>query len=87
MDHSFDEVLAGRIVSISMAGCYVNTLSAPPPGTRIRLRITHNLDTFKSGGRVVRVDPGAGMGVAFAETSEDQKRILGGWIAELGTPH
>lgn len=86
MDHSSDAVLAGRIVTISEKACYVNTLSAPPPGTRIRLRITHGLDTFKSAGIVVRVEPGTGMGVEFIETAKDQQGILSAWIAELSMP-
>lgn len=85
-DHSSDTVLAGRIVKISQNGCYVNTLSAPPPGTRIRLRITHGLDTFKSAGEVKHVESGAGMGVQFIDTPEDQQRILDGWLAQMSTP-
>jgi len=84
--HGSDVVLAGRIVRISQTGCYVNTLSAPPTGTQIRLRITHGLDTFKSAGKVVHVEPGTGMGVEFVDTSEDQQKVLSAWIAELGVP-
>jgi hypothetical protein len=86
MDHASDAVLAGRVVEISQNGCYVNTLSAPPAGTRIRLRITHGRDTFKSAGGIMHVEPGAGMGVQFIDTPEDQQRVLDAWVAQLGTP-
>ncbi|HYA89529.1 MAG TPA: PilZ domain-containing protein [archaeon] len=86
VDHASDVVLAGRIVRISQTGCYVNTLSAPPAGTQIRLRITHGLDTFKSAGKVIHAEPGTGMGVEFVDIAEDQQKILSAWIAELGVP-
>jgi len=82
-DNSSDVMLAGRIVEISQKGCYVNTLSAPPEGTRIRLRITHGLDTFKTAAEVKRVEPGVGMGVRFIETLDDQQLTLNAWLAEL----
>lgn len=85
-DHSSDKLLTGKIVEISQRGCYVNTLSAPPSGTRIRLRITHGLNTFKSIGDVKHVEPGTGMGVQFIDTPEDQQRILDGWLAQLSSP-
>jgi PilZ domain len=82
-DHLSDIILAGRIVEISQMGCYVNTLGAPAEGTRIRLRITHGLDTFKTAAEVKRVEPGVGMGVQFLDTPEDQQHILSAWLAEL----
>lgn len=82
-DDSTDSMLSGRIVQISQTGCYVNLLSAPPAGTRIRLRITHGLDTFKTRGEIRHVEAGVGMGVQFIDAPPNQLKILSSWIAEL----
>lgn len=76
--------MSGRISEISRKGCYVDLLNTLPTGTMIQLRISRDQGVFASAGRIIYAQEGMGMGVAFANTSADQLKILDSWLAELG---
>jgi hypothetical protein len=75
--------LSGRLSEISRKGCYVDVLNTLPPGTMIQLRVSRDQGTFVTGGRIIYVQEGMGMGVAFVDPAADQLKILDAWLAEL----
>lgn len=76
--------LNARTADISRTGCYIDTLNPVPETVRIRLRITHNDETFEAIGRVVYVSSGLGMGIEFLEVEPHQRERLERWFGEVG---
>lgn len=79
--------LSGRTSELGLNGCYVDVLNPLPHKTVCQLRIERDCGTFESWGRVVYTHPGIGMGVAFFDTSPEQKATIADWIAELSAMH
>jgi hypothetical protein len=75
--------LAGRISEISWAGCYVDVLNTLPVGTLLEMRIFRDAETFRTTGRIIYVREQMGMGVAFVNSSPDQRKILDSWLTDL----
>ena len=73
----------GRISEISRKGCYVDVLNTLPVGTHIELTVTRDQGVFFTPGRIIYVQEGIGMGVAFAGMPENQLKTLDSWLAEL----
>jgi len=82
-----DMRVSGRLSEISRKGCYVDVLNPLPVGTMIELRVSRDQGTFSTAGKVIYVQPGMGMGVAFVDPSTEQLKILDVWLAELASPH
>jgi hypothetical protein len=61
----------------------VDTLITLPEGTPLEVRISRDQGVFESKGKIVYVQMGMGMGVAFLEVAADQLKILDAWLAEL----
>jgi hypothetical protein len=78
-----DVHISGRISEISRKGCYVDILNTLPVGTQINLRVTRDQGAFATPGRIIYVQEGMGMGVAFLEMSADQLVVLDSWLAEI----
>lgn len=75
-----EQVLTTR--DLSAGGCFVETATPSPTGSRMRVRITHRGEEFTALGRVtdnVRPD---GMGVEFVEMEPKDRAILEKWLAE-----
>jgi hypothetical protein len=77
--------MAGRISEISRKGCYVDLLNTLPVGTAIQLRISRDQGALACTGRIIYVQGGMGMGVAFEQMPSEQLQILDSWLAELGS--
>jgi hypothetical protein len=75
--------ISGRISEISRKGCYVDILNTLPTETRILVRISRDQGAFESGGKIIYVQEGMGMGVAFLDPSAEQLNTLDSWLAEL----
>jgi hypothetical protein len=75
--------LSGRLSEISRKGCYVDVLNTLPAGTIIQLRVSRDQGTFVTAGKIIYVQEGMGMGVAFTDPAEEQMKILDAWLAEL----
>jgi len=71
--------IEARITDISQRGCYVETARSFPLGTAIKVEITKGRDSFVARARVV-FSSVKGMGLVFADCSEEQLEILGGWV-------
>jgi len=75
-----EQVLITR--DLSAGGCFVETVTPSPKGSRMHVRITHRGEEFTAVGRVtdnVRAD---GMGVEFVEMEPKDRAILGKWLAD-----
>jgi len=80
-----DVRLSGRVSEISRKGCYVDVLNTLPTGTKIRISITRDLGAFTTPAKVIYVQEGMGMGIAFVDPPADQLKILDAWLSELGS--
>lgn len=68
---------------LSLFGCHVDTLKPLPPGTKVRIKITHRSESFEALGRVVFVRPNGGIGIFFTSIESHDQLVLDKWIAEL----
>jgi len=80
-----DTRISGRISEISRKGCYVDVLNTLPVGTTIQVTATRDQGSFSSAGRIIYVQEGIGMGVAFVDIAENQLTILDAWLAEFSS--
>jgi hypothetical protein len=80
-----DVHISGRISEISRKGCYVDILNPLPVGTLIRLRVSRDQGAFSSPGKIIYLQEGMGMGVAFIDPPADQLKILESWLADLAS--
>ena len=85
VDPSCDMRIEGRISEISRKGCYVDVLNTLPVGTPILLTVSRDQGIFATPGRIIYVQEGIGMGVAFAAMPEPQLKILDAWLTELNS--
>lgn len=75
--------MSGRISEISRKGCFVDLLNTLPKNTMVQVRISRDRGTFDSPGKVVYVQGGMGMGIAFTEPSPEQMQVLDSWLNEF----
>jgi hypothetical protein len=75
--------VSARISEIGLGGCYIDTLSPFPAGTLVQIRIIRDGGAFECEAKVVYVQDGFGMGIAFTNIALDQRRLLQNWIADL----
>ncbi|HXN97666.1 MAG TPA: PilZ domain-containing protein [Candidatus Acidoferrales bacterium] len=78
-----DTKISGRISELSRKGCYVDTLIALPEGTNLEVRISRDQGVFESQGKIIYVQSGMGMGLAFVNIADEQLKILDAWLEEL----
>jgi len=78
-----DTRFSGRVSEISRKGCYLDILNTLPKGTVIHIMISRDKGTFVTPGKVIYVQDGVGMGVAFSEVDPEQLKTLDSWLAEL----
>ncbi|MGH9745987.1 MAG: PilZ domain-containing protein [Candidatus Acidiferrales bacterium] len=78
-----DTKIDGRVSEISSKGCYIDVPITLPAGTLITLKILRDQGTFATNGKIIYVQEGMGMGVAFLEIADDQLKILDSWLAEI----
>jgi PilZ domain-containing protein len=80
-----DTKIDGRVSEISRKGCYIDVLITLPAGTLINLKILRDQGTFATKGKIIYVQEGMGMGVAFLEVVDDQLKTLDSWLAEISS--
>lgn len=74
---------SGRISEISRKGCFLDLLNTLPVETKVELRLSRDRGSFNAQAKVIYVQEGMGMGLAFLEVPSDQLKILDSWLAEL----
>jgi PilZ domain len=67
---------------LSLSGCFVQTTTPFPTGTRVRLRITHSGTYFTAAGMVTANVIATGMGIAFTEIEPNNREILERWLGQ-----
>ena len=68
---------------LSLSGCFVETTTPLPKGTRVRVRITHSGEDFNALGNVTDNVTATGMGIVFTIVEPDYQWVLDRWIADL----
>jgi PilZ domain len=69
--------------NLSLFGCHVDTQKPLPPGTRVRMKISHRGESFEAVGKVTFAQQNAGMGIFFTKIESHDQSVLDKWIAEL----
>jgi len=77
--------MAGRISELSRKGCFVDLLNTLPMGTTIQLSISRDQGAFTCAGKIIYVQDGMGMGVAFDDMPGNQVKTLDSWLSELAS--
>lgn len=72
-----------RTTDLGPGGCFVDTLTPFPVGSKVRVTVFRADTKFESEGKVVYSQPGLGMGVAFSQLDAKQSVALEKWLAEL----
>jgi len=67
---------------LSLFGCHVDTLNPLPPGTKVRIKISHRSEYFEALGKVANARQNAGMGILFTRIEPSDQLVLDKWIAE-----
>lgn len=73
--------MKGRTISLSVAGCGVESLKLLPQGTTVRLRFSYQGEVVRATAKVIYSTPGLGMGMAFTSIEYEAERIIKSWIA------
>jgi len=76
-----------KVWDLSLFGCRVLPRNTSRPLTRIRVQIAYNGEVFKAIGRVTRVGPLTGIGIAFTKVEDHDQLVLEKWLAELRNRH
>jgi hypothetical protein len=71
---------------LSLFGCHVDTVKPLPPGTKLRIKITHRSENFDALGKVIHTQPNSGMGILFTKIGPNDQLILDKWINERRDP-
>lgn len=72
-----------RTTDLGPGGCFVDTLTPFPVGSKVRVTIYKTDSRIESRGMVVYSQQGLGMGVAFDQLSPKDRKALDVWLAEL----
>ncbi len=75
--------LAAHIKDLNLLGCYVETVTPFPEGTKVRLHISHAGKNFSAIGKVAYSRPNSGMGIAFITIEPSSLTVLDVWLADL----
>jgi hypothetical protein len=78
-----DTKISGRISELSRKGCYVDTLIGLPEGTQLEVSISRDQGIFEAHGKIIYVQVGMGMGLAFVNVPTEQLKVLDSWLEEL----
>jgi hypothetical protein len=80
-----DTRISARVSEISRKGCYIDVLVTLPIGTIIQVKIVRDQGSFNTRGKIIYVQEGMGMGVAFVDVAEDQLKLLDSWLLEIAS--
>jgi hypothetical protein len=69
--------------NLNLIGCFVETVTPFPEGTKVRLRISHGGMNLVALGRVAYSRPNSGMGIAFTTIETKSQEVLDMWLAYL----
>jgi diguanylate cyclase (GGDEF)-like protein/putative nucleotidyltransferase with HDIG domain len=71
--HEGEAPVLGNLIDVSLGGCYVETSALLPPSTKLKLIFSIDDGKLPANGSVVRIDPGLGIAVQFAEMGREER--------------
>jgi diguanylate cyclase (GGDEF)-like protein/putative nucleotidyltransferase with HDIG domain len=63
----------GNLTDVSLGGCYVETSTIVPPGTKLKIVFSIDDGSMQAEGSVVRIDPGSGIAVEFTDMGREER--------------
>jgi PilZ domain len=82
-DMESEEHISGRTKDLSLFGCFVETVTPFPEGTKVRLKISRGETHLVAQGKVTYSRPSSGMGIAFITIEPSSLPVLDVWLADL----
>ena len=82
-DVQSEKQLAAHTKDLNLFGCFVETMSPFPQGTKVRLRISRAGAHVTALGKVANSRPNAGTGISFVTIEPNSFPVLDGWLASL----
>jgi len=70
---SSEAPIFANLTDISLGGCYVETSSIVPPGTKLKMVFSIDDGQLNTEGTVTRIDPGSGVAVQFKEMNREDR--------------
>jgi PilZ domain-containing protein len=74
---------ATRTTDLGPGGCFVDCTVPFPVGSRLRVKFEKGKTNFATRGTVVYSQTGLGMGIAFDELNDDERRGLNAWLEHV----
>jgi PilZ domain-containing protein len=74
---------ATRTTDLGPGGCFVDCTIPFPVGCRLRVNLEKGKTNFATTGTVVYSQTGLGMGIAFDELNEEERRGLDAWLEHV----
>src|SRR5260370_2904117 len=82
-DLQSETLIREQTSDLSLFGCHVDTLKPLPPGTKVRIKISHRSESLEALGRVAFVRPNAVMGILFTRIEPHDQLVFSEGNAEL----
>ena len=82
-DLQSEQHLAAHIENLNLLGCFVETVTPFPKGTKVKMQIPHAGANFIAIGKVAYSRTNAGMGIAFVTIEPKSQDVLDLWLADL----
>jgi PilZ domain len=82
-DLKTEKHLAAHIENLNLRGCFVETVTPFPNGTKVRLQISRAGANFIAIGKVVYSRSKSGMGITFITIEPKSQEVLDLWLADL----
>jgi hypothetical protein len=82
-DMQSEKHISGHTKDLSLFGCFVETVTPFPEGTKVRLRMSRGETHLVAQDRVTYSRPNSGMGIAFVLIEPSSLPVLDGWLANL----
>ena len=68
--------LFANVTDVSLGGCFVETSTILPPGSKIKLGFSMDDASLSAEGVVARLDPGTGVAVQFREMNREGRERM-----------
>jgi hypothetical protein len=82
-DLQSEKHVSGHTKDLSLFGCFVETVTPFPEGTKVRLKMSRGETQLVAQGRVAYSRPNSGMGIAFVTIEPSSRSVLDAWLASL----
>ena len=83
IDLQSEKHVVAHTKNLNLLGCFVETMTPFPEGTKVRLTISHAGMNCIAIGKVAYSRPTSGMGIAFITIEPRSLPVLDAWLAGL----